>query len=351
VEAANSSMRDKFQLNEIATLPSRGLPGTVKLQFMNKQDGWLYNFNHLWRTSDGAKTWATVYDVSSNRDAGYLSVEFINAQVGWRCDINTLEKTIDGGVTWKAIPAPFKSNDGEIFSVQFLQGGRRGWLTGGLYQPLKPSQYGQFPASETTADGTKALQGVVFYTEDSGQSWRRQLIETASGKIVQNIVITPTGRAWTTAGYDTFYLEGNRWQKVDYGRCSSNNKLLLEAAVNGDKEHDFYAPLAIDFIDDSQGWLSFTNGYIAKTTDGGRTWCDLSSLKTSGSKSDERLLLHFINALDGLAVGGDGGLYETADGGTSWRKIETNLVIADIYRGNDDIWVASNEKLFHIALK
>jgi photosystem II stability/assembly factor-like uncharacterized protein len=317
---------------------------------VNKQDGWLYNFNHLWRTSDGGKTWTTVFDLSSNQNAGYLSIEFIDAQVGWRCDINTLEKTVDGGLTWTVVGLPFKSSNGNIFSVQFLHDGRRGWLTGGLYQPLKPSQYGQFPPSETTPDGTKALQGVVFYTEDSGRSWHRQPIEAAPGKIVEDIVITPTGRAWTTAGNDTFYLEGDKWQRVDYQKCNGNNKLLLQA-VNGDEDHDVYAPLSIDFIDDSQGWLSFTNGYIAKTTDGGRTWCDLSNLKTTGSKSDERLLLHFIGALDGLAVGGDGGLYETTNGGSSWRKIETNLVIDDICRDKDDVWVASNQKLFHIALR
>jgi photosystem II stability/assembly factor-like uncharacterized protein len=351
-EPAKASKQGKFKLNEIGDLPGRGWAGTVRLQFLNKQEGWFYNFNHLWHTSDGGKTWVLLFDVSSDITAGYSFVQFINAQVGWRQKIDRLEKTTDGGHTWEKVATPFKPDEGEIFSVKFLPDGRRGWLTGGVYRSLDQSQYGELPVRSTNADGTKAIDGAVFYTEDSGRTWRRQPLTAILGEIVVDVTTTPTGKAWTFAGYDTFYLEGSKWKKIDYKRCGGDNQMLMESVAKGDEQGDRYKPLDIFFIDDSQGWLSFANGYIAKTNDGGKTWCDLYNLKKISSGIGERLYfnkIHFTDAANGLGLGNNGILFETSDGGANWNRIEGTAEINDIQFDGENMWAASKAKLFQIS--
>lgn len=282
----------KTKLSEIADLPIHGSAGTLHLQALNKKEGWLYNFNHLWQTKDGGKSWEVLFDESSET-AGYSFVQFSNAQVGWRQKINILEKTIDGGHTWEKVALPFKPYEGDIFSINFLPDGKRGWLTGGIYRALDPSKYGELPIRSTNADGTKALEGVIFYTENSGRTWQQQSITAELGEPIGRVRITSSGEAWTFAGYDTFYLEGNKWKKVDYKRCYGNNHMLLQTVAEGDEQGDIYKPQDIYFIDDSHGWLSFADGYMAKTSDGGKTWCDLYKLQRINSGVSR--LIYFNN--------------------------------------------------------
>ncbi|MDX6499452.1 MAG: hypothetical protein QOG23_2712 [Blastocatellia bacterium] len=148
----------RFKLTELSDLPSRG-----DIQFLNEREGWLSNYNRLWHTSNGGRTWEVVYDVSSEIKAGYVRIQFANAETGWRSTIDTLERTADGGKSWEEVSVPFNSNAGTIHSMRFLPDGKRGWLTGGVYRSLKPSQYGEFRHAYLSDGGTKVLQGTVFY--------------------------------------------------------------------------------------------------------------------------------------------------------------------------------------------
>lgn len=236
VTLATSGSRSQsgFRLKEIANLPSGGW-GSFHLEFINQKDGWLFKFDRLWRTADGGRTWELVYGTAPNLDRGHQCLQFVTSEVGWRCNGNIVEKTVDRGNHWETVTLPFKSDEGIIGGIRFLRDGRRGWLTGGLYRQVKRSQFGEFAPGMMGGDGKRALQGVVFYTEDSGKTWTQQEINTELGTTVWDVTITPTGRAWTTARHDTFYLEGNTWKKVDYESCAGNNKLLLETAVTGMK--------------------------------------------------------------------------------------------------------------------
>lgn len=326
----------RFKLTELSDLPSRG-----DIQFLNEREGWLSNYNRLWHTSNGGRTWEVVYDVSSEIKAGYVRIQFANAETGWRSTIDTLERTADGGKSWEEVSVPFNSNAGTIHSMRFLPDGKRGWLTGGVYRSLKPSQYGEFRHAYLSDGGTKVLQGTVFYTDDSGQSWRRQELDTKLGTLTGDVTVSPTGRVWTTVDYDLFYLDGDIWTKVDYSKCRGDNKLILETVVTGNAQRDRYIPLSIDFIDESHGWLTFSNGSIAKTIDGGKTWCDLSTLKTQETTNDQRLYVYFVDASNGLALAGDSELYETTDGGITWGKITSDGKIDDVYYDGQNMWAAS----------
>ena len=70
------------------------------------------------------------------------------------------------------------------------------------------------------------------------------------------------------------------------------------------------------FVDDSHGWAVGDQGTILATTDGGVTW----NVQSSGTQ----LFLGratFASALVGWVAGSSGELLKTADGGASWRRV------------------------------
>jgi photosystem II stability/assembly factor-like uncharacterized protein len=70
---------------------------------------------------------------------------------------------------------------------------------------------------------------------------------------------------------------------------------------------------AVDFINESIGYLCGENGLIMKTTDGGLNWFTQNSWVTS------RLYdIKFLNPDSGFAVGSSGLVLKTTDGGNNW---------------------------------
>ena len=70
------------------------------------------------------------------------------------------------------------------------------------------------------------------------------------------------------------------------------------------------------FVDDSHGWAVGDQGTILATTDGGVTW--------NAQSSGTQLFLGratFASALVGWVAGSSGELLKTADGGASWRRV------------------------------
>ncbi len=87
---------------------------------------------------------------------------------------------------------------------------------------------------------------------------------------------------------------------------------------------------AVQFVDDKEGWAVGDEGVIWHTIDGGRTWERLPS-GTRASLRD----LHFINAFYGWVVGREelphgggsaGVLLFTRDGGQTWQRLLTNAL-------------------------
>ena len=70
------------------------------------------------------------------------------------------------------------------------------------------------------------------------------------------------------------------------------------------------------FADDTHGWAVGEEGTILATADGGATW--------NGQSSGTKLFLgkaKFVSALVGWVAGSNGELLKTADGGATWRRV------------------------------
>jgi photosystem II stability/assembly factor-like uncharacterized protein len=124
--------------------------------------------------------------------------------------------------------------------------------------------------------------GTIFRTSDGGETWER------NDPPVEGIEIDlPTGRGW--------------W----YYDCWDLRRL--------------------DFVTDSRGWAVGNNGAILKTTDGGSTWITQHPISRKCDTPDFKSLF-FLNELVGWAVGHQkipNGttrvLKYTTDGGETWK--------------------------------
>jgi photosystem II stability/assembly factor-like uncharacterized protein len=84
------------------------------------------------------------------------------------------------------------------------------------------------------------------------------------------------------------------------------------------------ALLALDMVDDLNGFVAGRQGKVWATSDGGKTW------KALATGSEEPLLaIDFIDARTGYVVGNFGTALKTTDGGSTWK------VLAPLDEGED----------------
>ncbi len=110
--------------------------------------------------------------------------------------------------------------------------------------------------------------------------------------------------------------------------------LLLPAAAAADERKPRWKPVptgsdqqyrGLDAVDKRIAWVGGSDGEVLRTTDGGRTWKDVSPPDTAG------LLFRDVEAQDerrasvlAIGVGDASRIYTTTDGGRSWKLAFVN---------------------------
>jgi photosystem II stability/assembly factor-like uncharacterized protein len=322
------------------------------VRFVSDNDGWFFCGDRLWQTSDGGKSWRSIYPANGiGRTFGFY--QFIDRRNGWRCSATEVQKTDDGGSSWTTLSSPIDQGNGEISSVRFLRDGKRGWLTGGLYYPLTPGAPENDGLQHVYQNMRKAPRGVVFSTDDGGLNWRRQFISPHLGSFVHYVYESPDQQIWATDDTSLYRLEDGIWKLLDFEKGNCVKRQLLETVGLDRSHHDIYEITAL-FLDSSgYGWLAFRNGYVARTIDGGKSWCDLTHLGDTQTNPNAGcfISIHFSNSTGGLALSSNGKLYQSNDGGISWSSIDPNhdfqvMFFLSASRG----WAAGRGGLFHINM-
>jgi photosystem II stability/assembly factor-like uncharacterized protein len=341
--AQNITGARRNELEKISARPGSNILGChMELHFANENIGWVSCLNHLWRTSDGGRTWQEMpYKSSGGLDPKF---DFLNLNTVWAYTLVDIQKSEDGGYTWRVLPSPVSDNDGgDIFRMQFLKDGRRGWATGSQYVPCSKQVRDRLGIHGLAPDLKRCIKGAIFYTEDGGETWQKQAIDSKVGSSIGSLYIAPDGRVWTFLSPNVFYLADGEWRKVDYTKGQCEHKTLLETVGLSKTASDWDAPIGIFFVDDT-GWLTFSNGYLAKSTDGGNTWCDLFNLN---SLTNTFRKFYFSDANNGWLLADN--IYRTKDGGTTWERVETNIELEDMYfLDTNHGWAISKEGLYRI---
>jgi photosystem II stability/assembly factor-like uncharacterized protein len=231
------------------------------------------------------------------------AVYFLDADRGWAVGgTGVLLSTTDGGKRWHVEGRP--TNDG-LRDVYFSDE-KTGWLV------CERSIY-----DLKTNDEPRTF---LMHTTDGGTTWNKvNIIGNDTDVRLVRALFTAEGRAWAFGEAGTLFTTrdgGANWERQ---RVPTRNLLLGGSFLNG-----------------KQGWLVGTGGTVLQTSDGGATWSTgrLTGLEpVSGFGLALRVRFtaaSFVDARLGWAVGTEGRIFATRDGGRTWAPQISN-VASDFY--------------------
>lgn len=195
-------------------------------------------------------------------------------------------------------------------------------------------------------------KGFLSRTDDGGQSWVRQTVETTDA--INDIYFRDKEDGFLIAGNAIFVTHdnGTRWSEVRrflprefdgadvelysvrfsskkkgwvVGSVSKQDRVIDSILVYTDNGGETWqrqrAPsprelIHIDFANDKRGWIAGTGGTILATVDGGKSWTKQDSGTTATIYH-----IDFRSEKRGLAVGERGTVLQTSDGGERWIPV------------------------------
>ncbi|MFW1677134.1 WD40/YVTN/BNR-like repeat-containing protein [Pontibacter sp. JAM-7] len=228
------------------------------------------------------------------------------------------------------------------------------WLCGNYGKILKSDNAGQswvIQKSNTQQhlqdiaawDESRAIavgnEGVLLMTEDSGNTWIEMNVpKTEVADKLIRVHTYPEGEAWAVGEY------GKILKSTDYGNSWTQAKEEEDVILND-----------IIKIGDDKVIVVGEFGKIFMSLDDGQSW---SEIDKQIEQQNSLMAIEFANELEGLAVGLDGLMLATHDGGLSWDQpansngeLKEHLmdVIWDRHRqvwfvvGNKGIWLEANQ--------
>jgi photosystem II stability/assembly factor-like uncharacterized protein len=196
--------------------------------------------------------------------------------------------------------------------------------------------------------------GTVLHTEDGGKSWVHQ--GSGTDYTLTSITFTDTQNGWAVGdGGTIIHTEdgGKSWMKqkcpVDYylmGACFVNDQqgwavtewtTILHTEDGGKNwEVQFrgaedYILKSVSFCDPLNGWAVGEYGYTYHTSDGGLTWEHQAGSFALSEEvfelvGENTLFNAFaVDPMTAWAVGIDGYVTKTIDGGATWQKVTANV--------------------------
>lgn len=397
---------------------------------------WIGTYGYLLKSDDRGQTWDTVWLPGNRSDEEAVSVAFRSPDSVWLLYRQPgdwmmyyyIDYTVDGGLTWQkkyesisswwgnscnnsinelfytsgtcwAVGGPgtvlsygigdtawqkhYKTAGGSLRDLYFLDG-QNGYAVGDINTLLKtqdggknweiaddlPGDYG-FRVYFTSKERgfVSIVNEGLFRTNDGGKTWKNVLEK--DGFLV-SILFDGTEEGWVLHSHGEMYHttdEGETWQLLStlplstwWDACFTSQNTgfvsgkegIMKSSDGGFTWQQVFNPGIfindIDFIDFQTGWAVGDEGLICKTTDGGDTWKIMDTL-TNTSLYD----ISFINHQTGYLVSDGYGVFRTDDGGENW-EFEPVLGLPMILMAgnwdvllthNNDIWTLYNCQILH----
>ncbi|MDB4088526.1 YCF48-related protein [Flavobacteriales bacterium] len=266
-----------------------------------------------------------------------------------------ITRTTNGGVHWST-QVPFSSFSYSWFSdihfptknVGYISGGSWFGLTNILIKTIDGGQTWD-SLSSGTGSGGNFINKIHFINKDTGLmiADNRQILKTIDGGITR----LPVGSASLALYSDFTFVNNNIGFFATSERISSSEYIysifkttdfaqtfttVYIDTMTGVTGYNNRAISKVHFIDNINGFAVGGNGLFMKTVDGGNTWSRTFLMPYNSLTS-----VHFINISTGY-VNNAGGIYKTTDGGNSWNVQQVNPVstISRINFLNDTIGYA-----------
>jgi photosystem II stability/assembly factor-like uncharacterized protein len=218
-----------------------------------------------------------------------LSVSFPTEKDGWACGRwGTMLHTSDGGTTWTHQDSGV---DYTLSSLSFVDA-RHGWAVGD--------------------------EGIIIHTKDGGTTWTKQ------------------------ASPVKYFLMGVHFATPQKGWIVTERTTILHTENGGAtwqvqfKDVD-YILKSVSFCDEKNGWAAGEYGYIYRTDDGGKTWKHQAGKFGISEETGELVGGNFlfgiraVNPKTAWAVGIDGYVTKTTDGGATWTTVEVPIPKVALY--------------------
>jgi photosystem II stability/assembly factor-like uncharacterized protein len=264
----------------------------------------------------------------------------------------------DNGKTWTRAQLaqiyPFSWLD--LFSVRFAPDHVNGWISGEQGLVLKTTDGGKtwqkqqsgvidnlYRVAPVDAQNAVAagVNGAILYTHDGGKSW--QQARQKNGFAFFDLTAPDASNAWVVGEFETIL------HSADGGKTWTVQR--------GGKRGNFRQPayFTVRFRDSMHGWLTGQGATILVTSDGGKTWQPVTSptessmfgtfftdagfwvagddgvllnasLDGSGKPASVQPTFSVLNDVafagqTGIAVGFNGTILRSDDGGSHWKKV------------------------------
>jgi len=347
--------------------------------FANTNTGWIVgNQGKIFKTTDSGNNWLAQ---NSSTGSSLLSVYFINENVGWAAGSDgIIIKTIDGGNNWSAQTSGTTLLLRSIFFLDENSGwtvGNDGTIIKTIDGGLNWLSYSMVTNSDMVSVwftnfniGWMAAGSQLFKSTNGGIDWFLQ--DTGMLYWFRSIQFLDNNNGWVVGDYGFIYKTsngGDEWIQSSSGRRKSGNAIFFVnentgwvafSELNGHEllkttnGGESWVKLPADWIIHS---LFFTSEYVGwtanwekiyKTIDGGLTW-EIQNLE-----SYFIIALFFLNENTGWAVGAEGIVLKTTNGGSQWllQSTSTDEFLHSVYFVNDSIgWTVGYKPYFVSVLK
>ena len=253
------------------------------------------------------------------------SVSAANAREAWAAGaFGTIVHTDDGGVHWRR---QVSNTEEHLFGIGFADA-NNGWAVGrtGVIvrtrdggeiweiqdSPLDDRHLFDVAAIDTNTAAAIGDWGSVLYTSDGGQTW---VDRSFSRDVILN---------------DQYWLDAERAWIVGEGGVVLTTRDAGRTWVE-QPSGVFKTLFGVHFVDAERGWAAGIDGLILRTSDGGTTWESVRGRDEVAAFDDVGVADAFgnptlfdiaISGDHGIAVGDLGGVFLSADGGTTWKRHE-----------------------------
>ncbi|HEV2388863.1 MAG TPA: YCF48-related protein [Candidatus Acidoferrales bacterium] len=234
-------------------------------------------------------------------------IKLLTQDTGWALFNSSLYWTTDFGKHWRDITPPGTNGASDVFFLDTFNG----WAFIGVPDAGGP-------------DG--GVQLVLARTSDSGNSWTTFRAELPGWDVRQ---ATPGG-----SGMLDFIDTMHGWLDLSIESSSAFNRGALFATSDGGRTWESVpAPVGfgwVKFISPETGWVAGgpANSELVVTRDGGKTWQRVRLAPPAGLPPDSTPSYRppqFVSPREGFLPMSFNGwaavVYETADGGMTWRPV------------------------------
>jgi photosystem II stability/assembly factor-like uncharacterized protein len=255
--------------------------------FLDRKLTWLYLLILLVMMISGCRDAPMIEEgppsppiITPNRLLGVASPDSDHV---WIIGINsTILYSDDGGKSWSFQKSPVEI---DLYDVFFMDA-RQGWAVG--------------------------KYGTILHTEDEGRNWAKG--EAITDQPLLDVHFVDARAGWVVGSWGTIYHTGDggkNWEKQGSGE---------DRIYNG-----------VWFVDNRRGWIVGEFGTILHTEDAGKNWvrqqCKdiIPVIREEDWEAPTPSLygVYFQNQDKGWAVGLDGIIIFTEDGGKYWRQLES----------------------------